>query len=199
MSYFLQGFRDFFESNLHQIASVSGIAELNRLAERHNLFVLTLNHTNAMSMMSGHDIPAGFRPMNLDEIQKQSARLDPYRDTMLILSFPKRWESKLGKENIAQLIGEMAKESQVNNYIWGSFSLWNPRSEEQDSGNFYRNPQYHAHDGMLERWIEKHPIPEKIQLPIPLDRAPRVMGHSLIQQGRHSFHGYAADQSSSIN
>lgn len=199
MSYFLQGFRDFFEANLQIVAPAAGMTELNRLQERHHLFALILNHSDASTMMSGTNIPTGFRPVTVEEIHKQSARLDPYRDTVLILSFPKRWENKLGKENISQLMGEMAKESQVNNYIWGSFSLWNPRSEEQDNGNFYRNPHFHAHDGMLERWMEKHPIPEKIQTAIPLDRAPRVMGHSLLTQGRHSFHGYTADQSSGVN
>lgn len=200
MSNFLQGFRDFFESNLQQINSrVSGVAELNRLQERHHLFAVIVNHSEAISMMSGHDFPSEFRSTTVDEISKQSVHLDSSKDTVLILSFPKRWESKLGKQNISGLLGEMAKESQINNYIWGTYSLWNPRTEDQDTGNFYRNSRFHAHDGMLERWIEKHPIPERIQTAIPLDRAPRVMGHSLLTQGRHSFHGYAADQSSGIN
>lgn len=198
MSY-LHGFRDFFENNLQVVSSAAGIDELNRLQDRHNLFALVANHSYALLMMNGHDIPNHFKPITVEEIRNQAARLEPYKDTLLILSFPKRWESKLGKDRFNNLIGEMAKESQVNNYIWGSFSLWNPRIEDQDSGGFYRNPQFHAHDGMLERWISKHPIPEKVQSAIPLDRAPRIMGHSLLTQGRHSFHGYAANQSSSVD
>lgn len=195
----MQGFRNFLEGKLQVVSPELGTAELNRLQERHHLFSMVLNHNLAATMMSGQNIPTGFRPTNVAEIQKQSAKLEPFRDTVLILAFPKRWESKLGKENIFQLLGEMSKQFQVNNYIWGSFSLWNPRVEEKDNGGFYRNPNFHAHDGLLERWIEKHPIPERILHPVPLDRAPRIMGHSLLDQGRHSFHGYTADKPSGVD
>lgn len=185
----MQGFRNFIESYIQGIDPISGISELARLEERHRFFFLKTTHQDSESLMRGGHILSNFQPGTLEEIHKQMAGLDPIMDTILILSLPKRWE-KESRVDIPTILGEMANKSQINNYIWGSYSLWNPRIEEQDKGGFYRNSRYHAHDGLLERWLQEHPVPKVEKPAIPLDRSPRVMGHHLLNQGRHSFHGY---------
>lgn len=185
----MQGFRYFIENHIQGIDPVSGISELARLEERHRLFFLKTTHQDGESMMRGGHILSSFQPGTVAEIHKQITGLNPIMDTILIFSLPKRWE-KESRVDIPTMLGEMANKSQISNYIWGSYSLWNPRIEDQDSGGFYRNNRYHAHDGFLERWLQIHPVQKVEKSAVPLNRSPRVMGHHLLDQGRHSFHGY---------
>jgi hypothetical protein len=186
----LKGFKDFIEQELQPV--YSGDAELARLEDRHYLFSLKLNHQDATALMSGRYLPPKLgSPTSLSQIHKEFANLNSATDTIMIMAFPKRWENQLGK-NTFHLFGEMIGEiQQAHNYIWGTYSLWNPRIEDFDQGNFFRNPHYHANDGLLNKWLEKHPVPQIEKKAVPLNQAPRVMGFDLLNQGRHSFHGYS--------
>jgi hypothetical protein len=58
-------------------------------------------------------------------------------------------------------------------------------------GHFFRNPHYHANDDIIDGWLKDNPSPIKEKPAVPLDRQPRIMGQHLLDQGRHSFHGYS--------
>jgi len=191
----LQGFKQFFvESELAPVSRDAVHAELSRLERGHYFFILPTDHKLAEYFMKGHLMKASF--MNCtsadeSDIGKAIKKLTPEKDTLLIVCFPKRWEKKLGrgknvKEVFANMFGEHGQSVQ---YVWGVYSHWNPRIEEHDEGNFFRNPNYHASDSLLDKWLEKHPA-VKDKLAVPLNRQPRVMGHHLLDQGRPSYHGW---------
>lgn len=191
----LQGFRQFLiESELAPVNRDVGHAELSRLERWHHFFVLPTDHKLAKHFMNGHLMKASFmRSTSADEydIGKSIAKLTSEKDSLLIVCFPKRWEKKLGRgKNLKELFANMFEEhGQSAQYVWGMYSHWNPRLEDHDEGHFFRNPNYHANDSLLDKWLKKHPsIKEKPA--VPLSHQPRVMGHHLLDQGRPSFHGW---------
>jgi hypothetical protein len=195
MSQGLQGFSDFFYTESEEVSPSNGLTELKRLATGHYLFALPpVSHKLARHFFGGGLFPgdfAGAKPLDEKLFKEFISKLTSQEDSIVILSFPRRWEKKLGrqsnpKELLHKMIGEVG---QVGNYVWGMYSLWNPRLEEHDAPHFYRNPRYHAHDGLCDKWLKKHPSPVKEKPALPLEKQTRP-GHELLFQGRHSFHGY---------
>ena len=196
----LQGFRQFFaEGELAPASLESGKSELSRLERGHYFFALQVDHKLAWAFMNGHLTENSFAratPISAENIQQWIDRLTHDRDSALVVAVPKRWEKQLGRgHNIQELFGKMIGMSgKSGRYVWGAYSLWNPRQEDIDGGHFFRNPTYHADDSLLEGWLKDNPSPVKVTPTVPLNRQPRVMGHSLLDQGRHSFHGYTEPQ-----
>ena len=196
----LQGFKQFLAENELAPASLeSGKSELSRLDRGHYFFALQIDHKLAWAFMAGHLTENSFAkatPISAENIQQWIDRLTHDRDTVLVIRVPKRWEKQLGRgRNIQELFGKMIGMSgESGRYVWGVYSLWNPRLEDIDGGHFFRNPAYHANDSVLDTWLKNNPQPIQPKTPVPIDRQPRVMGHSLLDQGRHSFHGYTEPQ-----
>jgi len=192
----LQGFRQFLaEDALAPVSAEVGHAELSRLDRGHYFFVLLVDHKLAGYFMKGHLTGADFmksKSVFAADIVKEISRLTPEKDTLLIIAVPKRWEKQLGRgRNIQELFAKMIGMSgQSAQHVWGAYSLYNPRTEELDVGHFFRNPQYHANDSVLDGWLKNNPSPVKEKPTVPLDRQPRIMGQHLLDQGRHAFHGY---------
>lgn len=190
----MQGFKAFFYTE--EVGAESAWPELKRLASGHFLFALPpLNHRIARHFFRGSLFAGDFakaKPLTEKTFEQFKLDLTPEADSIVILSFPRRWEKKLGRySNPHELFHKMIGETRdASNYVWGMFSLWNPRIEEHDKGHFYRSPHYHAHDGMLDKWLKNHPSPIKEKPAVPLEKAPRAQGYELLFQGRHSFHGY---------
>lgn len=191
----LQGFKQFFEENeVSPVRRESGMTELTRLERGHYLFTIPTNHKLAEAFMKGYLLGADFMkssPSDLAGIENQLHRLTAERNSLVIVAVPKRWERQLGRvdfhEQFGKMIGNSGRSAQ---YVWGVYSLWNPRLEENDGGNFFRNPRYHANDDILESWLKEHPQPSREKPAVPLDRQPRIFGQHLLDQGRHAFHGY---------
>ena len=202
----LQGFKLFFESDLSPVSPESGRAELIRLSRGHYFFALQTDHKLAQSLMKENLRPEFSKSSIIDatDVEKRIAHLTPDQDSLLVVCFPKRWEKSLGrvnpKEQFAKMIGEFTGSQQ---YVWGIYSLWNPQLEKHDAGHFFRNPLYHANDDLLNIWLKHHPSPVKEKPAVPLNRQPRIMGQHLLDQGRHSFHGYRelpqSDKSSGVD
>lgn len=192
----LQGFKQFFaEGELAPVNPEVGHAELGRLDRGHYFFVLPVDHKLAGYFMKGHLTGADFvksKSVFAADIVKEVTRLTPEKDTLLIISVPKRWEKQLGRGgNIQETFGKMIGMSgESARHVWGAYSLYNPRTEDLDTGHFYRNPLYHANDDILDGWLKDHPSPIKEKPAVPLDRQPRLMGQHLLDQGRKAFHGY---------
>ena len=182
------------ESELAPVNLDSGKAELARLERSHYFFVLPTDHNIAHYFMNGQLVKASFLNSSSSDssgIERATKKLSSPYDSLLIVCFPKRWETKLGRgKNIKELFANMFGEyGQSARYVWGMYSLWNPRIEDHDEGHFFRNPNYHADDMLLNKWLEKHAVVKEKEV-IPLNRQPRVMGHQLLAQGRPSFHGW---------
>lgn len=205
----MQGFKQFFvEGELAPISPISGMAELSRLERGHYFFTSPMDRNSAWDFIKGHLTSADFEefiPADTAKIEQQMSKLKPEKDSLLMVCFPKRWEKSLGRQKIQETFGKMIGWSKLSaQYVWGSYSLWNPQTEEMDEGNFFRNPHYHANDDLLDEWLKKNPKVVKEKDAVPVNRQPRVMGWHLLDQGRHSFHGYREpnlpepDQSSGI-
>lgn len=182
------------ESELALVNLDSGKAELARLERSHYLFVLPTEYNIAHYFMSGHLVKASFLNSGSSDssgIERATTKLSSPYDSLLIICFPKRWEAKLGRgKNVKELFANMIGEyGQSARYVWGMYSSWNPRIEAHDKGHFFRNPNYHANDLLLNKWLEKNQV-VKEKPAIPLDRQPRIMGQHLLDQGRHSLHGW---------
>lgn len=194
----LQGFRYYLlESELSPVSFVTGIAELTRLDRGHFFFGIPVHHTTGSLFMNGNMTSLEFasaNPLTAFDIQKKLESLNADKNSLVIVSFPKRWKQNLPhREDYKELFGQMLQESGKSiNYVWGMFSKWNIRLEQIDQGSFYRNPEYHANDSLLEKWLAEHPVSKPIQQAIPLDKQPRVFGQYLLNQGRQAFHGYSS-------
>ena len=199
----LQGFKRFFlESELAPVNREAGITELARLERGHEIFALQTDHKMAGYFMNGHLMRASFLkslPTDPTDIEKKLTKLNAEADTLLVICVPKRWEKQLGRGTIQKVFADMIATGGSAQYVWGAYSLWNPRLEDLDEGHFYRNPNYHANDGLLDSWLKDHPSPVKAKPAVPLNRQPRIMGYHLLDQGRHSFHGYNEPELSQTN
>ena len=187
-------FKHFFtESELAPINKESGITELARLERGHELFALQTSHVIAASFMNGHLMKSNFLNcyrIAASDVEKQLMKLNIKDDALLVICVPKRWEKQLGRGSIQRTFADMIENGGSAKYVWGIYSLWNTRLEDHDEGHFYRNPNYHADDQLLDGWLKNHPSTIKERPAVPLNRQPRTMGYHLLDQGRHSFHGY---------
>jgi hypothetical protein len=116
------------------------------------------------------------------------------KEAIVIMPIPKRWfrRPQLEQKGVTGVIGELLPLGDgwhlPANYVWGYFSKWNEDQEKMvEPGQFYRNQNYHGHDGLYELWKRQHPQQER---PQTLDRpTPRVVAPYNPTINR-SFHGY---------
>lgn len=203
MRHSLQGFRNFFLTEVAASSKESGLAELRRLEQSHYLLVHRTDHEAAARFMRTKE---GFGRTGLTGLAAVSntallekliqTNTPEVFDAILIMAIPQRWFKKSQRKgDILSHIDSMlpvTKNGQrlPNNYIWGYFTRWNEDQEKYiEPGVFHRNPNYHAHDGMYERWKQTQPkTPD--QKALPLERSPKIPGPYSTRHGHPTFHGF---------
>ena len=109
--------------------------------------------------------------MDAENLAKLITR--PGNFALVIAFIPKRW-FKQSKENILGQIDKIVGFELPNNYVWGILSKVNHEFTRREKFNFYRNPNYHAHDELYDRWSKTNNNPVIPQKPIPLEKAPTI-------------------------
>jgi hypothetical protein len=193
----LNGFRQFFESEAQYTPLQSGLKELTRLEKGHYLIALPADEETVYRYLNGSD---GLRFISNEMIVNAydiSVMSKTAKEPILIMSIPKRWFHKpqLEQKGITGAIGELLPLGDgwhlPANYVWGYFSKWHENREENlEPGQFYKNQNYHGHDGLYEKW--KQTYQKRVPTAI-LDRpTPRVTAPYAAHSGLHTFHGYNA-------
>jgi len=189
----LNGFRQYFESNLQPTPRQNGLNELVRLEKGHYLIALPADHETASRFLNGLD---GLKHISKDMIVSAND-IDVMSRTaegaILIMPIPKRWfrQPQLEQKGITGAIGELLPLGKgwhlPANYVWGYFSKWHEdREENTEPGQFYKNQNYHGHDGLYDKWKETQPKPKSVILDRP---TPRVTAPYTPHSGR-TFHSY---------
>jgi hypothetical protein len=193
----LKGFRQFYENSSEFASHESGLRELARLGKGHFLIAVPVDHIAARRYLNGTE--------GLQHVSKEMV-VSPYdienklrtiKDALVLAVLPRRWfdRQQLERKGIAGALGEYMPLGEgwklPANYIWGYFSKWNEINEQiTEPGQFYKNPNYHGHDGLFEKWKETYQKPQPAK-PIPLDiPTSRMPTPHIPQHGYHSFHGY---------
>lgn len=191
----LNGFRQYFETFVPPTPRENGLAELARLEKGHYLIAQPLDYESAYRYMNGSD---GLRHVSremivtAEDIDRMSRTA---KEAVVIMPIPKRWfsRSQLEENGVTGAITPLLTLGQgwhlPPNYVWGYFSKWDEQQEKNtEPGQFYRNQNYHGHDGLYKKW--KETTAKGQQKPLVLDRpTPRVAAPFAPQQHR-TFHGY---------
>jgi hypothetical protein len=172
----MESFRQFMEQN-EKISPELGLQELTRLGQSHFFVTVPAESEEIIQdYLHGKDGLRYIDPKMVRTVEEMKQIAEPY----LVVAIPRRWFKKNQLENqgihgaISQLIPFGKGWKIPQNYIWGYFA----------DGNFHRHYNYHAHDGLYNRWQEQ--IPKKP--PIPVDRSRVVAPYSLPTY--KIWHGY---------
>ncbi len=189
----LNGFRQYFESKAQHTPHGSGLAELTRLEKGHFLIALPVEHSTAWDFLSGADGLRHVSPEMIVSAGRIDAMSKTTKEAIMIMPIPRRWFSRpqLEAKGVNRAIGEFLPLGEgwklPPNYVWGYFSKWDEDQEKVlEPGQFYKNQNYHGHDGLYRKWKEAY----QKQTPVVLDRpTPRVVA-PYSPHGAATFHGY---------
>lgn len=170
------GFRDFVLVETSAVDYGRGMDELQRLNNNHLMLVHQADDREAWLYPNGEGIHRdklmnSSKLMDTENLAKLITR--PGNFALVIAFIPKRW-FKQSKENILGQIDKIVGLELPNNYVWGILSKVNHEFTRREKFNFYRNPNYHAHDELYDRWNKTNNNPVIPQKPIPLEKAPTV-------------------------
>lgn len=188
----LYGFKKYLQANRIPVPHDKGLAELSRLEKGHYLIAMPVEHEIAWNFLSGKEGLRHVSPEMIVNAYRIENMAKTVKDALLIMPIPKRWfsRSQLETKGLTGAIGEflpLGDEWKLPaNYVWGYFSKWDENKEAiEDIGQFYRNQNYHGHDGLYEKWKKTYGEPRK-----PIVLAPKApTPHN--PHGYRTYHGYS--------